>query len=116
MAVDMDLTWYGDRKKKDINEGTIKALLRSMNLVRSDAITKVPVDTGNLRGSIVSALEKDKLRATVSTNVEYAPYVEFGLRTNPNYPKQPFMRPALNENVDKIERIFIQEESKAVDK
>lgn len=116
MAVETELTWYGDKKKADINSGTIKALLRSMNIVRSDAINRVPVDTGNLRSSIVSKLEASKLKATVSTDVEYAPYVEFGLRNNPEYPKQPFMRPALNENIDKIERIFIEEESKAVDK
>ena len=116
MAIETELTWFGDKKKRDINSGTIVALLRSQNLVRSAAINLVPVDTGNLRGSIVSSLDQSKLISTVSTNSEYARYVEFGLRSNKNYPKQPFMRPALNDNIDKIEKIFIYEESKAVDK
>jgi len=112
----VELKWYGDKKKKDINEGTIKALLRSSDLVRSVAILLTPVDTGNLRGSIVKAVDDNRLEATISTNVEYAPSVEFGMRSRPNYPKQPFMRPALNDNIDKIKKIFISEESKAVDK
>ena len=116
MAVDTELSWYGDKKKKDINSGTIKALTRSINIVQGTAKTLAAVDAGNLRGSIIKSVNKSLLSANVSTKTEYASYVEFGLRKNPNYPKQPFMRPALNENVEKIKKIFIDEESKAVDK
>jgi HK97 gp10 family phage protein len=116
MAIDTELTWNGDKIIKNVNTGTIVALLRSQNLVRSTAISLVPVDTGNLRGSIVSALDKSKLKSTVSTNSEYARPVEFGKRSQPNYPMQPFMRPALNDNISKIEKIFIDEETKAIDK
>jgi HK97 gp10 family phage protein len=112
----VELKWYGDKKKKDINEGTIRALLRSSDLVRSTAILNAPVDTGNLRRSIIKVVEPSRLSATVSTNVEYAYSVEFGKRSQPNYPEQPFMRLALNDNIDKIEKIFISEESKAIDK
>jgi len=116
MALESKVVWNGDKKKKDINSGTIVALIRSMNLVDASAKLKAPVDTGNLRSSISKTLLRNSLDAVVSTNAKYAPYVEFGLRKNPNYPKQPFMRPALNENIDNIKKIFIDEESKAVDK
>ena len=116
MAIDTKVVWNGDKKKKDINNGTIKALIRSVNLVDSKAKLLAPVDTGNLRASISKTVLNNLLEATVSTNASYASYVEFGLRSNSNYPKQPFMRPALNENKDNILKIFIDEETKAVDK
>lgn len=37
---------------------------------------KVPVDTGNLRNSITYAVDGDD--CYIGTNVEYAPYIEFG--------------------------------------
>jgi phage gpG-like protein len=43
--------------------------------------------------------------AEVGTNVEYAPYVEYGTR-NPNYRAQPFMRPAVDVNKDELNRDF----------
>jgi HK97 gp10 family phage protein len=116
MALDTELSWYGNKVIKNVNSGTIVALIRAGNLVQSTAKLLVPVDTGDLRGSIVKALNKPQLTETVSTNKEYAPAVEFGLRSNPNYPIQPFMRPALKDNLKKIEKIFIQEENRAIDK
>ena len=114
--VEVKLKWFGDEKKIDIDKGVIAGLIRSTNLVQGAAKTLVPVDKGILRGSIVKAVEENKLEGTVSTNVEYAPYVELGLKSNPNYPRQPYLRPALFDNKDKIKKIFIKEGEKAVDK
>lgn len=116
MAVDTELTWNGDKIIKNVNAGTIKALIRAGSIVQAAAKSLVPVDTGNLKGSIVKNLNKPKLTETVSTNSEYASYVEFGLRNNPNYPIQPYMRPALKNNIKNIEKIFIEEEKKVLDK
>lgn len=38
----------------------------------------VPVDTGNLKNSIDYKVDEKSLSVTIGTNVEYAPYVEFG--------------------------------------
>ena len=48
-----------------------------------------PVDTGMLRASITSNI--GVLEGTVGTNVEYAPFVEYGTSTQS---AKPFMKPA----------------------
>lgn len=37
-----------------------------------------PVDTGRLRNSIAHAVDGDENKVYIGTNVEYAPYVEYG--------------------------------------
>lgn len=53
------------------------------------------VDTGRLRSSITYEIGESggELAARVGTNVEYAPYVEFGTR---RMRAQPFLRPAID--------------------
>ena len=53
-----------------------KALEQSCLIVEGDAKTKCPVDSGQLRQSINHKVEDNA--GWVSTNVEYAPYVEIG--------------------------------------
>ena len=52
------------------------ALTEACMVVEKDAKKKCPVDDGTLRGSITSEVEDNQ--GIVGTNVEYAPYVEFG--------------------------------------
>ena len=79
-----------------------QALLNSALIVERDAKINAPVDTGRLRSSI---MHRDKDFGTnepmieVGTNVEYAPYVEFGTS---KAAAQPFLFPALNSNKQKI--------------
>lgn len=53
---------------------------QAVKLVQGDAKMLCPVNDGRLRNSIQGATTDDGTRITgvVSTNVEYAPYVEFG--------------------------------------
>ena len=64
--------------------------------IEGDAKIRVPVDTGNLQGAITSdPVRPDKLTWLVHTgDVEYAEFVEYGVRSKPNYPIQPYMTPA----------------------
>ena len=58
-----------------------KAVGRGIQTVRAEAVLLCPVDTGELRGSIMTTVEDDSegnATGTVYTNKEYAPYVEFG--------------------------------------
>ena len=104
-------------------EAIRKALEQSCLIVEGDAKVRCPVDSGQLRQSINHKVE-DRT-GQVSTNVEYAPYVEIGTgiyssegggrqtpwayqdangewhRTSGSKP-QPFMKPALEQNTSKI--------------
>lgn len=72
-----------------------KELLRLALRVERSAKRLCPVDTGRLRASITHQIAKDGqgLFARVGSNVEYAPFVEFGTS---RMAAQPFLRPSLN--------------------
>lgn len=78
---------------------------RSMVEVQNLAKLKAPVDTGNLRNSIQLEVITDN-EIYVTSYASYSRYVEFGIESRPNYPMQPYMRPALDEvMVKRIEKI-----------
>lgn len=106
----------------------IAAVGKGCAAVERSAKQKAPKDTGALRNSITSKVEKDgsEIVGTVFTPLEYAPYVEYGtglfaeagngrktpwtyyddkeetyIITKGQHP-QPFLRPSLAENRDKI--------------
>ena len=58
------------------------------------ASRKVAVDTGHLKRSLTIDFRDGGLTGRVSTNVEYAMYVEYGTRFQS---AQPFFRPSLYE-------------------
>lgn len=112
-----------------IRQKLVDKLTLASEIVVSAAIEKCPVDTGNLRGSITAEIDENALVARVGTPVEYAPYIEFGTgeyaengdgrkggwfyeydgnkgekgkRFTLGSKPQPFLRPALIENKEKI--------------
>ena len=118
-------------KMKDIAdpEKYKQALLKCCLLVERSAKQKAPKGTGELQRSIQSRVEEDNgdLIGVVYTNLEYAPYVEFGTglfaeeggrldvpwnyqddegvwHTTSGMKPQPYLRPALNENREEILR------------
>ncbi len=64
----------------DIREASRKGLERGAKKIQRNAKYLAPVDTGHLRNSIKtkSKVTQDEAEAQVFTNLEYAPYVEFG--------------------------------------
>lgn len=111
----------GNAEKLEQNLG------KACALVEGAAKDKAPVDNGDLRCSIVSKVEN--LEGIIYTPLEYAPYVEYGTglfaegggrtdvpwnykddkgnwHTTSGQNPQPFMRPALNENREKIIEIL----------
>lgn len=52
--------------------------------IHRDAVIRVPVDTGRLKGSLTPQVSG--MTGEVGTNVEYAPYVEFGTGGKVNIP------------------------------
>ena len=118
-----------DEKLIELEKGIEKACA----LVERSAKEKAPKDTGELRRSITSKVEKDAdgVKGIIYTPLEYAPYVEYGTglfaenggrmdvpwnyqddkgewhSTSGQHP-QPFMRPALDENREEILRIIAE--------
>jgi HK97 gp10 family phage protein len=104
---------------------------QATKMVQADAKRLAPVaeiDGGRLRNSIQGEIEEQdgKIVGKVSTNVEYAPYVEFGTgqrgADSPSPPKadidldyrqdwagmeaQPYLFPSLKQNEDKVKEII----------
>lgn len=122
-------------KLEDVNQAMEQACI----LVENEAKIKCPVDNGLLRNSITHYIEDNpnELVGVVGTNVEYAPYVEFGTgiysslgngrqdrwkykdakgewhSTIGQHP-QPYLQPALEENRRKIEKMFKEQIKKGV--
>lgn len=81
----------------DSTQGPVaKTLQKTAIRVVNAAKRLCPVDTGRLRSSITSEIGKDSngLVARIGTDVEYAPYVEFGTK---RMHAQPFLRPAADD-------------------
>lgn len=67
---------------------------------------RVPVRKGAYSGNVGSASEK---AVYIGTNVEYAPYVEYGHQQyggGGHVPAKPFLRPAAAEHNDEYKRIM----------
>ena len=116
------------RLDKMSDEVTLKKNLeKAALLVERSAKQKAPKDTGALRRSITSKVEG--LEGIIYTPLEYAPYIEYGTglfaerngrkdvpwnyqddkgnwHSTSGLKPQPFMRPSLDENREKILKIL----------
>ena len=113
------------------NQEFRQALGKACAIVERSAKEKAPKGSGELRRSITSKLEVEggELVGVVYTPLYYAPYVEYGTglfaeeggrkdvpwcyqddegewHTTSGQHPQPFMRPAFNENRERITRIL----------
>lgn len=99
-----------------------KGMEKALEQVRGTAEQLCPVDTGLLRGGLNTSTDESASEITgkVFTNIEYAPYVEYGTgrqgADSPSPPKspkdishredwngmpaQPFLYPALTQNAN----------------
>jgi len=131
------LDQLGGNSGKAVKAGIRKGTL----LVQGDAKELAPVaaqDGGRLRQSITANVvdKSGKIEGKVSTNVEYAAYVEFGTgqrgEASPSPPKsdqnldyrqdwagmeaQPYLYPALKHNEGKVKKIVAEEVKKEIRK
>lgn len=111
------------------------AMQKACLVVEAAAREKAPKNTGELRRSIESEVKKEGLDTIVGyigTPLEFAPYVEYGTglfaengdgrtdvpwkyqddegnwHTTSGQPPQPFMRPALTENKERVKKIILE--------
>ena len=65
----------------------------------------VPVDTAATKTSIrpdIQEFSAEKVVTHIGPSTDYAPSIEFGVTSKPNYPIQPFVRPSVNGNEKSI--------------
>lgn len=85
-------------------EAVQRALEKIGLTAEAHAKKECPVDTGRLRNSINHTTDEDS--AYIGTNVEYAPYVEYGTSKTA---AQPFLRPAATEHSSQYKEILKNE-------
>jgi phage gpG-like protein len=66
----------------------------------------VPVDTGRLRNSIAHTVDNAEQAVYIGTNVEYAPYVEYGEKATHTTGKAHFLRDAAANHGDHYRAIM----------
>lgn len=113
MNVDITRNTMADNNYESAMDKAIEqALVQAGTIVEAQAAENAPEITGRLKGSITFATKKvapevgskanvsdgvskpaRKWTLHVGTNVEYAPYVEYGRRSGKG--RKPFLRPAL---------------------
>lgn len=102
MGIEVNITDNSDLIEQATDEAIAKALEAMGLQAEGYAKMKCPVDTGRLRNSITHTYDEAEQKAYIGTNVEYAPYVEYGTsKTN----AQPFLEPAVTDHVDEYKRI-----------
>ena len=122
----VDILDNSDLVKDAKNEAVARAMEACGLLAEGHAKMECPVDTGNLRNSI--SHDSDEDTAIVGTNVEYAPYVEYGTgrfaegggrstpwtyqddegnwHTTSGQKPQPFLRPAIADHTDEYKSLI----------
>lgn len=88
------------------NEAVARALEKIGLVAERYAKGYAPVDTGRLRNSISHEAVPDEGAVYIGTNVEYAPYQEFGTIHQKG---TPFLRPALDNHLGEYEQIVENE-------
>lgn len=102
----------------NVTKDLAKAVKAGGKVVRDEAKARAPVDTGALRDKMTMRLvEKDRSQVEVKVGPHkdqyYGYFLEHG--TSKMSPK-PFLRPALDENKDKVEKAMANELKKAIEK
>jgi len=85
----------GMRERLDMDLAKKVVMLNGSEL-QQKAMRKAPVDTGQLKRSIMLDISDKGLKATVAPHTDYASYVEYGTRFTD---AQPYIRPSFNEQV-----------------
>jgi len=92
--------------------GVDRGLAVSGRFLRDEIKPITPVDTGKLQKSMRTDRKSGNTQ-TVSTDVEYAKYMEFGTI---HIAPRAMMRKAFDSNVANMTRIFVQEINKFIGK
>ena len=122
---------YSDYLSSDTIEPMIWETLVAMEEQAVEAVPVALVNGGNLRNSITITTSRRKKQegasddgleqitgenvGAIGSSAEYAAAVEFGRPDMPNYPAQPYLRPALDIVRSKIGKISGEELKKQLE-
>lgn len=91
---------WSNKAVKDIESGVLNYITDTAHDIETEAKLRVPVDTGRLKGSLGTEIDKSEIQAEVGTDVEYAEVVELG---NSKQRPQPYLFPAFDRLIKSFE-------------
>lgn len=100
---------------KEILKATDEAIYNALYIIGAKAADYAaglaPVDTGRLKNSLTHEVAMDEKAVYVGTNVEYAPFVEYGHRTRSGKTVEgkPFLKPAITRHMEEYKHILESE-------
>lgn len=94
---------FDDAMELVAEQGESNAIAEVTKLVYDTPPSPSYVRTGALRNSITHAYDKTEKAAYIGSNLEYAPYVEYGSR---NMIERPFLRNAAQNYVKEYEHLL----------
>ena len=96
---------------KATNEGLYNALYIIGAKAADYAAGLAPKDTGRLQNSLTHEVAMNEKAVYVGTNVEYAPFVEYGHRTpsGKTVEAKPYLKPAIESHLDEYKHILESE-------
>ena len=104
--IEVKVTSNREEAIKAKDEAVARALEKMGLVAERYAKEYAPVDTGRLRNSISHESAPDEGAVYIGSNVEYAPYQEFGTRYQSG---TPFLRPAVENHLDEYKAIVESE-------
>lgn len=111
--------WFDKMPRAVLDKAIERGLVAVGIKISGDAITRAPVDTGRLKGSLSYATRGERsgnqdgvsqpsspYQVWIGSNVGYAPYVEYGTAKSK---AQPYLRPALDRNRKNASKLLMRE-------
>lgn len=99
-----------EKAQKQIEDGVRKAAMRTAFEIEAEAVSRVPVDSGRLKGSISTQEVGDVIEVgsgvKAGSEVEYAHFVEFGTSRQA---AQPYLQPAVEIAKQKYPNMIIED-------
>jgi HK97 gp10 family phage protein len=93
--------------KAPVDTGLLKNSMTFAMSGEEPILKKYSSDDGKKEGEYSGAVPKDEMMAVyVGTNVEYAPYVEYG---TVKQKAKPFLKPAIESHLDEYKHILEEE-------
>ena len=98
----------------DVQDDARKVLNEQAEIIRDDAKSRAPVDSGTLQKSIKASKTRKSLNASVSAgggDAYYAPFVEFGTK---NADACPFLYPAARAHEEETGKKLVEAMTKTL--